>query len=87
MFDFCSKLGGGTEENNGMDKEFWVDYHVAQQNSDRVEKPTMKADHQHCWHVQQKMAYCDQKAGSIENIFVKFISCLKYCKAKHLIIE
>ena len=45
-----------------------------------MQEPAVETDHQHCWHVQQKMAYCDQKAEKIEkielslNIFTTFIN-------------
>ena len=31
-----------------------------------MQEPAVETDHQHCWHVQQKMAYCDQKAEKIQ---------------------
>ena len=48
-----------------MYQEFGIDYHVTEEDSNGMQKPTVKADHEHCWHVQQKVAYCDQKAETI----------------------
>ena len=50
-----------------MYQEFGIDYHVTEEDSNGMQKPTVKADHEHCWHVQQKVAYCDQKAEKIRN--------------------
>ena len=51
MHDFPPHLGGGAEENNGVNGELGVDDHVADQDGDGVQEPAVQPDHQHSRYV------------------------------------
>ena len=54
MHDLSSHLGGGGQEDDGVDGELGVDDHITNEDGDGVQEPAVEPDHQHRRNVHLK---------------------------------
>ena len=72
VHDLSPHLGGGGQEDDGVDRELCVDDHITNEDGDGVQEPAVEPDHQHRRNVHLKARAwlkTNTKLSKLESLF------------------